>query len=619
MIKTFLFVETISCILLTDQINIMKSEISEYISSNNFLKAVCPSFYNYTKSFNSQDMILHFKNIIEKIDCEYTINEGIKECQVNNKLFFQNISGIEKNNDKILELLFSNNNEFIIYEKIEIKLFKMLSQKFLKLSQVNGNNNIKTILYKNDKDNFTKVKIFLKNLKYFLKKTTNEKLSNVESVINDIEIILKNTYYNIKYKLLNNHDFEILFAQYVNDYSMYVIPDEYFSDEYKVNFKIQKNETNINHILKKFKDALNDYQITNWFDYNIDTFKNLPKIYELINIIFKKESFELTLNDFYDIYFYYNYVLTQSYIKIFVAKKLLLFRDDANNFEFQTFFKYSEVCTKIKSQNNLLGKMIQELNKSSINNIKTIRCACQTIAYPKFIEIDQIYYDIVHCTLSTDDIEKDRLYDIKKILINTLKSIKYDQNIYELYKKSFFNFKLKCILLLRLCSIYLYMRKKFVLEYDNLIDCIDNNIQEITKVLYTCTTQNFENRIKTWFINEIIKKYKKYKKILDDIKKEICFIEKLDITKFIYDDLIFNLFLFNISNDSELTLKLFSEKIPYYDLSNVFIKDNILGIKHYNDSYKKIIAPNKLQYRINESPKPKKTWINNWNIENNNS
>ncbi|KAL6122424.1 hypothetical protein NUSPORA_00558 [Nucleospora cyclopteri] len=595
----------------------MKSEINDCIAKNEFLNSLCPTFYSYTEPLNLQDMIFHFMNTIEKVNCDNILNKGINECRTNKQLFSKTVIVIMQNLDKILDFLFFNTNEITIYKKIEIKLLKMLYKKFFKLIELDGENNIKHILYNYDFENITKNIVFLTNTKSYLKRSQSKNFSGIENIFNNItkiSRILRAKQSIIKNKLLNNDNLKMLFSQYMYDCSMYAIPDEYFINDYKINYRIQNK--NINQILAELQDILIDCKFTNWSDYNIDTFKNIPKIHEIFKIFFKKGFFELTINNFCDIYLYYNFLIIQCYLKKFVAKKLTFFTDDTSSLRVHSFHRFCEICTKVTIQKNILGKFILNLNMSSITTIRTIRYESQKLICKKFIEFDQIYNEIICSTFSTNDIEIGRLHNVNILIINTLESIQCIKSLYELYKKSFYDFKLQCYLLLKLFSVHLYMLNKDIyMPIENLINCMNINIQEITKILLSSSDQCFENKKKTLFIQEILKKFKKYTKILENLKKDVCFIKELDISKFIYDDLVFNLYLYSININSDLTLELFSDKIPYYDLSNVFLKDNILEIKNYEDLYKKRTNKTNFQSQISDSFNPKKKWISNWTIE----
>ncbi|KAL6121001.1 hypothetical protein NUSPORA_02159 [Nucleospora cyclopteri] len=591
MIKIFWLIGVIICSILIDQVNIIKSEISECIIENEFLNSVGLNFYNYKKPLNSKDIIIHFINIIEKVDCDTIINKGIIYCQANKELFLKNIVVIKKNLEKMLNLLYINDNKIIIYMKIEIKLFEMLYNKFLNIIQLDNNSNIKPILYSIDNENLMKNIVFLKNTKKYLQRTKGKNFTDINNLIKNIMeiiVILKKVHININFMLSNNNNFQILFNQYVKDYNMCKIPDDYFSKKTKINEIITNYNTNTNHALKKLKNIITDFKIPNWFDFHIDALQNLPKIHDLIHIVFKQDSFELKIKDIYDVYCYHDHLLNQCYIKTFVAKKLLLCENEIFQNQIQVFSRFSEICLMVKTQKFLLGKMLQELTNSFISNIKTLKYTSQTIIFSNFTKIDELYNDIVYSLILKKNFTEKQLNDLKYTLTKILKNIKNYRDIYELYKKSFYKFKIQCVLLLRVSHIYLYMRKSnFFIEYFNLMDCLNNYIEKITKIFYTCATLDFHNKTKVNFIREIIIRYSKIHGLLNNMKNKRDSINELDITKVIYNDLIFNQFLYSIYCDSELNLESFTNKMPYFDLSNVIFEDNVLQIKYSQDSCKK--------------------------------
>ncbi|KAL6120852.1 hypothetical protein NUSPORA_02345 [Nucleospora cyclopteri] len=584
MIKAFWLIGILSCSISIDQVNKIKSEISECIKKNEFFNSVGLNFYNYKKPINSKDIIIHFINIIEKVECETIINKGIKDYQDNKELFFKNIVVIKKNLEKMLNLLYIYDNEIIIYMKIEIKLFEIIYKKFLNIIQLDGNSNIKPILYNIDNENVMKNIVFLKKTKKYLQRSKSINFTDIHNLIKNItEIIitLKKVCININYKLSNNNDFQILFNQYVKDYNMRKIPDEYFSNETKINEKIQNYNTNTKQAIKKLKDIITEFKIPNWFDFSTDALQNLPKIHDLIHIIFKQDSFELKINDIFDVYCYHDHLLNQCYIKTFVSKKLLLCKNEIFQNQIHVFSRFSEICLMVKAQKILLGKMLQELTNSFISNIKSLKFTSQTIIFSNFTKIDELYNDIVYSLILTKYFNEKQHYVIKNTITKILKNINNYRDIYELYKKSFCEFKIQCILLLRISHIYLYMRKtNFYIEYFDLMNCINNYMQKITKIFYTCATLDFRNKTKVTFIQEILIRYSKIFKLLNNMKDNKDCIYKLDITKLIYNDLIFNQFLYNIYCDPELKLETFTVKIPYFDLSNVVFEDNVFRIKN---------------------------------------
>ncbi|KAL6121941.1 hypothetical protein NUSPORA_01074 [Nucleospora cyclopteri] len=501
MIKTGMLVLcSIFCINLNKITIFQEYKINLIISEDPFLNSFGPKLFDFTKYFDSKDVMIHLKNIILKTTSDDLINATKKEILFNKQSLIDKLNIVKKIASKFSENLPPFYDVKKMFKKYDIILFKFFFKTLEIIVNCNQDNCTKKVIYN----------LMILNLNTLINKFNNKKRSQINSAgllnnknrkkvefIKEIITYAKNTKYELQTKLFKNQTLSILCIKYFKNN---VVQKKKYKQKQNTNNNITSTENTDTIFLDLSVILTNSFNP--FFDF---TSKNVSgrinnKINEIYNILeqaFNNDSFKLKLKHFAIIFVYYNFLTNQIYLKI---EEIYHCGNHKLN-KLYTIFKHLD--KEITLIYDIFKKYFQIIeSKKLYSEVKKNRHLIQ-----HFIDINNIYNQFFFMSISKD-INVDKYFKKTKEFISFINESSINNHTFELFDNEIFYLQTGCILILRVYCIYslLENNQKMAIAYivENIMKAY---ISKITEIL-TNVESNLDDNNKNRYLQEITYKIK---------------------------------------------------------------------------------------------------------------
>ncbi|KAL6122227.1 hypothetical protein NUSPORA_00757 [Nucleospora cyclopteri] len=550
----FLFYESI-IVCLQEKIVCNVSQIHSIIDNSQFIKLNLVHFYDFNEPINLKNLILHYKNIMEKF---IDINFGyhiFDEYHLDKKLFDSNMDCVKFRIADLNYILFRQYDFISLLKKLELELFKFVFKKIFEITKYEFKEDTFIVIMNKDYNDTILLLNWLKAYKNNVKKKKNLKIyeTKIISEIVDKELVILNE--------LKIHLFETLERNNILTESskFYLHNIENLGINTTINFDKKRNlQSFIRTKLKELEYCLKkNYDLCNLHDVNIIKL-NLCKIANIIVTISKINFLELQISLFIKIFIYYNFLRNKIVLSEHHEKNLdISTKNKDKNYELRSSKLY-EILTLIFTHKNLICNLIDSYcfnicRKNSYN--KKLRIKCRI--YKNFINLESYFDKLVNFYFYEEDCKQ----QCQKILCNHIKMLKQLHMSFFIFQESFFNdfafFQVQCILLFNHNTLYLGTKRNYKTNCQcNLNRLICQSIDLIMIFFRKIEIINSNYSDKYDFLKIMIEKleecYDVLKKFLPKrnkkkYKKNDEFIKKIFLTVFKFQHDLYEVFCNNIN------------------------------------------------------------------------
>ncbi|KAL6120829.1 hypothetical protein NUSPORA_02373 [Nucleospora cyclopteri] len=598
--------------------NIKNAEIYSKFENNILFKNYLPKFYNFESTINTEKILLHFKNIINKTLDLQIIDFAISEYQTDPNIFKEKIISIKQNFKIIKFCLYKSTKVNSIFQKIELKLLAFLYHKIELTAQLNYNQKIINDVLQLD---VSCIIILIQNmvdLRNYLNMQITSGIFRKENIIIITQIL--DFIHHIKNNLNNEIDVNFIVTKLYKEYF-----DNHTQEETKKNdeYNHQKDFT-IQHVqnftkIKIFeleqilKETNIDFNCSNMVD---NTKIKLYQIVDILYTIFQKDNYVLKIDCFLDVFLFCNFLRDKIIFHIYFLKNNIEVEKSLSINCILEFSEFSKALESLDYQKNLLGNLISGLGSNM--NIKILRTARFKFFRNKYailkhyIIIESFYNYMLNITLFEHYFKHQHSFNIK----NHFKILNHLKNNHSLSQELFDNdfkfFKIICILTLKLSSLYLLGCGSYKLKYHTLLyELISEFTYKIGCFVYIKETIENQMKEKQLFIKFVMDKFAEHIKLLKNIKfgKRSKSLEH-DVKKNFLDDLnlqisLYEIFYYYIDTNATKLSESRDFNRAQTSIKNLFKISECVKTNFKSDSF---------ENNTKKYVKPKKFWAKNWEM-----
>ncbi|KAL6121474.1 hypothetical protein NUSPORA_01597 [Nucleospora cyclopteri] len=596
-------------------------QIHSFIDNSKFIKKHLIHFYDFKEPINLENLILHFKNIIEKtLDLNF-VYHILSEYNLDNTLFENNINSVKSKISSLNYSFLKYENFNFLLKKIELKLFKFAFKKLFEIKNWILREDIFIVIMNEDLCDIVKLRNCLRTFKVKIKKKKclkKDEKENIIWVINETSEILYNFKNGISERLNKNGILKEACKLY-----LYNIESLQNQDKIDLNVFQFNDKRNIQIVIKNKLDELHDIfkyilDLNNLND--IEKIKlNLYKMAHLILYISKFNLLELEIGHFIKIFIYLNFIRNKIVMEQYNQKNLDFTTKNVEKNYNSKAIKLSETLTFVFSQKDLVNTLIcnyfrivyQHNQENHYKKIIEVKC----IIYKNFVELECLYDKLIISNFSKENYIQQYL----KILYSRDKMLKHLHKNFCIFKESFLSdfdfFQIQCSLVFSLNTLYLGEKKDYKNKYqNNFKKLISKLIEFINLCLQKTDKKSLYYDAKHHFIKVMVEKLKECNDKLKKLsKKEIKeknmtdekIIENFFLTAFQLQNSFLAAFFNNIDTTQSSTIE--SKNLSDTSTLNSQIQKNssLKVNENLNDQIDNALKAKKYT-------KPKKNWEQQW-------
>ncbi|KAL6122091.1 hypothetical protein NUSPORA_00904 [Nucleospora cyclopteri] len=524
-IKILWFLNALSCEW--DQTFLVSkiTQISKIINEWTFLKNFLPNFYNFQEVLNFDFIVLHYTDIIEKYTNINLIESTICEYQKDKETFKKQLFYIIKNLEIMKSNLQASTNILLILQKIEFKFLSFLYKKINMILTLDYNNILLNVLT----DDVSVIESLIQSIihfkKYIIKKqrlglniNTNLTLS-----INKTLKIFNNKKNNLINRLKSNCVLNNASKEYFNN----IIIDKNlkkFCWRQQPVLTIRDNQVliknNFNIIKKIFQENI-DLESTNIV---LKVKDNLYKVVNAIFIISQINFLELEIECFLNIFEYYNFLRDIIFLKQYTLEKIFNLEQNYIKKLKSVYSKFFDALSIVVTQKHLLCKLIYDFSKNSFFNVcRDPRFLNQRMKFSilrNFVSLECFFDNLIDSGMSESyciQQHNKMIYTRNKIFIHFAE---YNSLNHETFINNFDIFRIQCILLFRLSSLYLYEKNSYKKKYHIIFYRFISDLIKKFQV-FICNKKLLNSKVskKYLLVNIIIKKLEEIRNFLENAVK----------------------------------------------------------------------------------------------------